>query len=459
MISDLLPPPKKSWNDVLAELSEEDRDEILALLRDNEAVAASDDWFLQARREQLEPPGDWVIWALIAGRGFGKNWSASHWLINEHEQGHAKNSCIIAATSNDLVRYCLSGPSGILSLAPARFTPEYKTQHNKLVWPDKSETHLFTSEKPRRLRGGNFDRAWCDELSYWQYVDDTWDMLMFGLRHGESVKCIVSMTPRPIPLVRELIARNGKDVFVTSGSTYENEKNLSKVFKDKIIKKYEGTRMGRQELLGEVLMDVEGALWDHQMIDELRIEHRPEFKQIVVAVDPSVTSGQNADETGIVVVGKANNDHCYVLADISGQHAPRKWASLVVGAYHSYGANHVVAEKNNGGELITEVIHNEDPNIPVKLVSASVGKVARAEPVSMLYEQKRVHHIGFFPYLEDEMCMFVPGEMGPKVSPNRADALVWGITDLIVKRKMRAGTWGRSADKKRRKPMFVGASA
>ncbi len=457
MNSELLPPPNKSWNDVLEELPQEEKLEILKLLRDNEAVAISDDWFFQARREQLEPPGDWFIWAQIAGRGFGKNWTASHWLINEHEQGLAENSCIVAATSNDLVRYCLNGPSGIMSLAPKRFYPEYKTQSNKLIWPNKTETHLFTSEKPRRLRGGNFDRAWCDELSYWQYVEDTWDMLMFGLRHGDIVKCIVTMTPRPIPLVKELIARNGKDVFITSGSTYDNLHNLSSVFRDKVIKRYEGTRLGRQELEGVVLMDVEGALWDHEMIDELRIEDRPSLKKIVVSLDPSVTSGQRADEAGLCVVGLGNNDHCYVLADISGQYSTKKWVQMAIGAYHSFGANHIVAEKNNGGDLIRDVIHNEDANVPVKLVSASTGKVARAEPVSMLYEQKRVHHIGFFPELEDEMCMFVPGDVKGKDSPNRVDALVWGITDLIVKKRLKAGTWGRNADKQRRKSIFAGA--
>ncbi len=451
MISELLPPPKMCWNDVLAKLPEAERDEILDALRDNEAVAVSNDWFLQARREQLEPPGDWFIWTLMAGRGFGKNWTASHWLINEHEQGFAENSCIIAATSNDLVRYCLNGPSGILSLAPPRFSPEYKTQQNKLVWPNGTETHLFTSEKPRRLRGGNFDRAWCDELSYWQYVDDTWDMLMFGLRHGEVVKCVITMTPRPIPLVRELISRDGKDVYITAGTTYDNIHNLSRVFKDKVIKRYEGTRLGRQELEGLVMLDVEGALWDHDMIDELRVKERPELQYIVVGVDPSVTSGEKADETGIVVVGKGANDHCYVLADISGQYSPRKWAQLVVGAYHSFGANKVIAEKNNGGELIEINIKNEDANIPVELVHASVGKVARAEPVSMLYEQNRVHHVGNFPIMEDEMCMFVPGDIKAKDSPNRVDALVWAISKLIVKKRLRAGTWGRKADKRRQR--------
>ena len=284
-------------------------------------------------------------------------------------------------------------------------------------------------------------------------------MLMFALRHGDTVKCVISMTPRPIPLVRELMSRKDKDVYMTGGTTYENLHNLSPIFRDLVIKRYEGTRLGRQELEGAVLMDVEGALWDHEMIDELRVTAHPDLKRIVVALDPSVTSGANADEAGLVVVGKGLNDHAYVLADYSGKMSTKKWAQKAVAAYHTFNANHIVAEKNNGGELIRDVIHNEDSTIPVKLVSASVGKVARAEPVSMLYEQKRCHHVSSFPHLEDEMCMFVPGDIKAKDSPNRVDALVWGVTDLIVKKKLRAGTWGRKADKSRRNSQYVGASA
>ncbi len=438
---ELYPPPHQSWKQVVANLPEDKREAVLASLSDTESGVLLDDWFFTARREQLPPLSDWFIWVMMAGRGFGKNYSGSHWLIDQHLTQGKENSAIVAATASDLRRYCLEGPSGIMSLAPRHFYPEYKKSQTKLVWPNGTETHLFTSEKPNRLRGANHDAAWCDELSYWTYAEEAWDMLMLTLRHGTDVKCMVTMTPRPVPAVRSLLLREGKDVAVTRGATMDNFDNLSETFQTQIITQYAGTRLERQEIYGELLLDVEGALWEHEQLEELRIMDEPELRRIIIGVDPSTTSGENADEVGIIVVGQDKNNKGYVLGDYSGVMSPKKWASKVVSLYHAYGANKVVAEKNQGGEMISTIIHNEDEFVPIDLVHASKGKVARAEPVALLYEQHRIHHVGIHAKLEDEMCMFVPGDIHD--SPNRVDAMVWAFTGLLLTTRQRAGVWGR----------------
>lgn len=447
LAEELLPPAKTSWKKVLATLPEVDQTRLLDRFKEDEVLALRGDFFLNARREQMAPVGNWFIWIILSGRGWGKNYSASNWLINKHIDGEAKNSAIVAATATDLRRFCIEGPSGILAQAPKWFYPENFPSKLKLVWPNGTETHYHTSEKPARLRGPNYDTVWCDELSYWRYLDEAWDNLMMTLRFGQDVQCMISMTPRPIKAIRELVKREGTDVVVTRGSTYDNADNLSDKFLEKIEEQYEGTRKGRQELHGELLEEAEGALWSIDMLDLNRVKAAPELIKISVALDPSTTAGENSDEAGIVVGGISSEKHGYVLADYTGKLTPNEWAKKAVDAYNFHEANDIVAEKNQGGEMISSMIHNIDPLIKVHLVHASQGKVARAEPVSMLDEQGKIHHVGSFPLLEDEMCNFVPGEVGTvgRDSPNRVDARVWLFKHLLVTAKGRARAWGRKA--------------
>lgn len=432
--TELLPPPHQSWNQVLATLSESARDEVIAELSDDEAISATSDWFFSARREQMPPAWDWFIWLIISGRGFGKNWTGSNWLINEHLEGRAKNSAVVAATSSDLRRYCVEGPSGILSLAPNHFRPEYKPSRSKLVWPDGAETLLYTSEKPDRLRGPNLDKVWCDELAAWRYLEETWEMLQLCLRYGDLPQCLVTTTPRPKATLRDLVKREGNgidagDVAVTRGSTYDNIANLPKRFVNEIIAQYKGTRLERQEIYGEILDEFEGALWNYKLLDENRVNDRPTLVRIGVGIDPAISANEKSDLTGIVAAGIDSRKHGYVIGEHSLRASPEGWARKAVSVYKDLKADFIVAEKNQGGDMVEATIKSVDPNVPVKLVHASRAKITRAEPISARYEQHTVHHIGTFPELEDEMCLFLPGEI--KKSPDRVDALVWVLSELL----------------------------
>ncbi len=431
LTEELLPPPHQSWNAILSKLDEAERRKIIEALTDDETVNASDDWFLQARREQIPPPWDWFIWLTMAGRGAGKTWSGSHWLIDKHVQGKARNSAIIAATASDLRRYCLEGPSGMLSLAPTWYRPDYQASKSKLVWPDESETLLFTSEKPDRLRGPNLDFVWCDELAAWRYLDETWHMLQLCLRYGDSPQCIITTTPRPRAVLRDLLRRDGVDVAVTRGSTYDNVANLPERFVNEIISQYKGTRLERQEIFGELLDEFEGALWSYRLLDECRVDEHPILKRVGVGVDPAISSDEGADLTGIVAGGLAENGHGYVTGEHSLRASPEGWARKVIAVYENAEADFIVAEKNQGGEMVEATIKSVDPSANVILVHASRAKITRAEPISALYEQHKIHHVGLFKELEDEMCLFLPGEI--KKSPDRTDAIVWLMTELFGK--------------------------
>lgn len=308
--------------------------------------------------------------------------------------------------------------------------PKYEPSKRRLTWPNGAIATTYSADEPSLLRGPQHDAAWCDELASWQYPE-TWDMLMFGLRLGMDPRVIVTTTPKPTKLIKELLA--AKTTHVTRGSTYDNRGNLAPAFFSQIISKFEGTRLGRQELQAELLEDVVGALWNRKQLDLLRALQLPEMKRIVVAVDPAVTSKENSDETGIVVVGRGFDDKGYVIEDLSCQVSPDQWATKAVNAFKRHQADRIIAEVNNGGDLVQTVLRTVDPNIPYKAVRASRGKVARAEPISALYEQGRILHQGSFPELEDQMCGFVPDKL--ECSPDRVDALVWGMTELMLGRK------------------------
>ena len=406
------------------------------------AAALETCWPAVARPNQLPPPGDWwQIWLLLAGRGFGKTRTLAEWVCDQVASGQASRIALVAATAADARDVLVEGASGILSVAPPWCRPIYEPSKRRLTWPNGAIATTYSAEEPDRLRGPQHDAAVCDELASWSRPE-TWDMLQFGLRLGRNPRCLVATTPRPIKLIRELLAREGRDVVVTRGSTYENRANLARGFFDHVICKYEGTRLGRQELNAELLEDTPGALWSHSIIDAARHGAAPtNLARIVVAVDPAVTSGEDADETGIVVVGKDHQGHGYVLADASGRYQPIEWAKIAIAAYQAHHADRIVAEVNNGGEMVENTIRMVDPNVPFTAVRASRGKVTRAEPVSALYEQGRVHHVGTFPQLEDQMTNFTSDfdRQAAGYSPDRVDALVWAATELLVEQM---NSWG-----------------
>ena len=358
----------------------------------------------------------------------------SEWVCDHAASGQASRIALVAATAADARDVLVEGESGILSVAPPWFRPIYEPSKRRLTWPNGTIATTFSAEEPERLRGPQHDAAVCDELGSWSRPE-TWDMLQFGLRLGRNPRCLVATTPRSTRLIRELLAREGGDVVVTRGSTYENRANLAPGFFDQVIRKYEGTRLGRQELNAELLDDTPGALWSHSIIDAARVSAAPPLQRIVVAIDPAVTSGEDADETGIVVVGKDANGHGYVLQDLSGKYSPTEWARVAVTAYRTHRADRIVAERNNGGDMVQATIRMVDPNVALSTVWASRGKVTRAEPVSALYEQGRMHHTGSFPQLEDQMTNFTSDfdREAAGYSPDRLDALVWAATELLVK--------------------------
>lgn len=349
------------------------------------------------------------------------------------EASLAGRIALVAPTAADAREVLVEGPAGILAVSPPRNRPLYEPSKRRLTWANGAIATTYSADEPERLRGPQHDAAVCDELAAWSYPE-SYDMLQFGLRQGAHPRCVVATTPKPIKLLKDLLAREGRDVVVTRGSTYENRSNLAPSFLSTIVRKYEGTRLGRQELLAELLEDIPGALWRRSRIDELRVFGVPALQRIVIAIDPAVSSAENSDETGIIVAGIANKEEAYVLEDLSGRYQPLEWARKAIGAYRKYKADRIVAEVNNGGEMVEATLRTVDSSIPYKAVHASRGKARRAEPVAALYEQGHVHHVGNYPQLEDQLCDmtvdFDPTVMG--YSPDRLDAAVWALTELML---------------------------
>ena len=400
------------------------------------ADALEGDWHHRARPSQLPPPGDWNGWLVMAGRGYGKNRMASQWIHEEVRAKRAGRIALVAPTAADARDTIVEGESGILATAPSWCRPEYEPSKRKLTWPTGAVAHTFSSEESDRLRGVQFDLAFADELAAWNDPQATWDILMFGLRLGKSPRWMVTTTPRPIKLLKELLAREGSDVFVTRGSTFENAANLAAPFLQSIQARYSGTRLGKQELEGLLLSDTPNALWKLDDIEAARIlpAQLPPLRRVVVAIDPAVSNNLNSDETGIIVAGRADDGHAYVIADYSLKGSPETWAREAIKAYHRHHCDRLIAEVNQGGDLVQTTLRMIDPAIPFKSVHASRGKVIRAEPISALYEQRRVHHVGQFPMLEDQMAAFTSdfdrGRAG--YSPDHVDALVWALSELMV---------------------------
>ena len=419
----------------LASLPEPARTCLSAALSPAEAGALLYDWSFWARPAQLPPAGNWRVWMLLAGRGFGKTRTGAELVRARVAASTARRLALVAPTAADARNVMVEGESGILAISPPWDRPRYEPSKRRLTWPNGAIATLYSADEPERLRGPQHDATWCDELGSWRYPE-AWDMLMLGLRLGSDPRVVVTTTPRPTKLIRTLIA--DPTAVVTRGSTYENRTNLAPAFLQQIIRKYEGTRLGRQELEAEILDDMPGALWTRGVIEASRASTAPTLIRVVVAIDPAATSSEDADETGIIVAGRDGQGQGWVLADASGRYPPAEWAKTAIAAYRAHRADRVVAEVNNGGEMVEATLRVIDPNVSFSAVRAARGKLTRAEPVAALYEQGRVHHLGVFPQLEDQMCGFVPadhGDFGSHLtggSPDRVDALVWALTDLLL---------------------------
>jgi len=417
----------------LALLSAKDRNDYLINFTEEEVARLLESYEFKARPKQLFPKGDWRTWLLLSGRGFGKSFVGSNFVINQ-AQTQNYPIALIGANAADVRDYMIElGESSIVKQSPKWFTPDYQPSKRRLVFPNGVIAVAFSADNPDQLRGFNGNSAWIDELAKYQYPNEVWDNLNFSLRVGNTPKVIITTTPRPLKLIKELWA----DPLVkkTVGSTLENRSNLASPFIDYIYKKYSGTRLGRQELEGEILMDTPGALWTYQNLDQNRVSKAPILKQIVIAIDPAITADEDSNETGIIVSGIDELDHGFVLEDASGIYHPNEWATEAIKLYEKYKASYIIAEVNQGGDLVTNNIQQVAKSlgksfIPCKKVHASKGKFTRAEPVAALYEQHRISHVGVFPELEDSMCTFLQGD---KLSPDRMDALVWGFYFLLVK--------------------------
>jgi predicted phage terminase large subunit-like protein len=386
-------------------------------------------WRHQARPEQIAPAGTWTTWVFCGGRGAGKTRSGAEW-VQERVASGSRFVHLVAPTVADVRDVMLEGPAGILSIAAPHLRPVYQPSLRKLTWPNGAQGLLFSSDEPDRLRGPHCSSAWVDELCAMRTAADVLDNMYFGLRVGKDPRALLTTTPRPIRCFKALLARDGQDVVVTRSSSFANRENLAPSFFSQITAKYAGTRLGLQELEAQLLTDTPGALWRQERIEELRVSTAPQLERIVIAIDPAVSFGPDSDESGIVVVGLGTNQHAYVLEDISGKYPPEEMARRAIAAYRTHAADRIIAEINNGGALVESVLRGVDPNIPYSAVHASRGKLTRSEAPSALYEQGKVHHVGIFGPLEDQMTSYDGSRTGS--SPDRLDALCWGIHELML---------------------------
>jgi len=420
---------------------------LLGSLSVGEIALLHDDWPIWARADQLPPAGDWTTWLLLGGRGAGKTRAGAEW-VKAMALGRAEISAppigriaLVGETYADVRDVMIEGVSGLLSVHRRADRPVWRTSLRRLEWPNGAIAQAFSSEDPESLRGPQFGAAWADEIAKWRHAEACWDMLQFGLRLGLHPRQVATTTPRPIPLLKRLLGDPATQV--TRASTGANAFNLAPRFLETIVARYKGTRLGRQELDGELIDDRQDALFRRDEIERLRLDAAPECSRIVVAIDPPASSGRHADACGIVAVGLGEDGIGYVLADASvGNARPSEWAARAIGLYTALQADCLVAEVNQGGDMVAAVIHEVDAAVPVKPVRATRGKYIRAEPVAALYGQGRVRHAGTFAALEDELCDFGPEGLSSGRSPDRLDALVWAITTLMLE--------GRGAPKVRR---------
>ena len=400
------------------------------------------DWALWARPDQIPPkqiPSSepWRVWLILGGRGAGKTRTGAEWVrakvFSNAQTGvtPARRIALIGETLTDARRVMLEGISGLLAIHRKDEQPEFQSAKNQLRWPNGAVAQLFSAENPDSLRGPQFDAAWCDELAKWRDPEQVWDMLQFALRLGQAPQVVVTTTPRPLPMLQTII--NDAATVVTRVETTKNAANLSPRFISEVRRRYAGTALWRQEFLGEIVEDQTGTLWRRDWIEEQRMEKAPDLHTIVVAVDPPVTAKRSSDSCGIVVAGLGEDRRAYILADRTLQgRAPQVWASAVMAAFQDFSADRVVAEVNQGGDLIETVLKSVESSAPVRKVRATRGKWLRAEPIASLYAEGRVSHVGRYDALEDQMCAFRADGRAAGKSPDRVDALVWALTDLML---------------------------
>jgi phage terminase large subunit-like protein len=414
------------WREQIARLTDDDLDPFFH-------------WPGRAYPYQLPPEGDWTTWLLMAGRGAGKTLAGAQWVRGlalgrpPFAAAPAGRIALVGETLADVREVMVEGPSGLIAAHLPGERPAWMPSRRRLEWHTGAVALAFSSEDPESLRGPQFDAAWCDELAKWAHAEATWDMLQFGLRLGARPHQAVTTTPRPIPLVRRLVGEPGTRV--SRAATRDNRRWLARAFLAAVVARYDGTRLGRQELDAELIDDRPDALWRRDAIESARAAAAPELGRVVVAVDPPASSGAGSDACGIVAAGLGADGLGYVLADATASGlTPAAWARRACDLYHRLGADRLVAEVNQGGEMVAAVIREADRTVAVRMVRASRGKWLRAEPVAALYEQGRVRHVGGFAALEDEMCDFGLGGLSSGRSPDRLDALVWALTALMLER-------------------------
>lgn len=396
-------------------------------------------WLSLARRDQAAPDDrDWTVWMVLGGRGSGKTRTGAEWVLDRVRRG-AKRVALVAPTLHDAREVMLGGDSGLLRIGFSHERARYEPTRRRVVFPAVSGepsavAYLFSAHDPDSLRGPQFDCAWGDEFCAWPDPDGVLSNLRLGLRLGQNPRLCLTSTPRPLPLLDRLIANPGTRV--TRSRTHDNEDNLAPGFIQAMADTYGGSALGRQELDGEIVRDHPGAIFNRADIDDARVTQAPRLERILVALDPPATSGETADRCGLVVVGRygdGRDAQAYVLCDASlPRAAPQTWAERAIALYHSYDADGILAESNQGGEMIETVIQQIDPDVPVLRRHATRSKRGRATPVGLLYARGRVHHVGVMEALEDELCAF--GGPHQKGSPDRMDALVWGVSELLLNR-------------------------
>ncbi|MFT6104130.1 MAG: phage terminase large subunit-like protein [Paracoccaceae bacterium] len=418
------------------------QEEFLDSLEENTLMALP--WLFEfwALPHQLPPEGTWRSWVIMGGRGAGKTRAGAEWVRAQVEgarpmdKGRASRVALVGETIEQAREVMVFGDSGILACSPPDRRPVWEATRKRLVWPNGAIAQVFSAFDPESLRGPQFDAAWVDELAKWKKAQETWDMLQFGLRLGDAPRQCVTTTPRNVGVLKQLLG--AASTVVTTAPTEANRANLASSFLEEIRTRYAGTRLARQELDGVLLEDAEGALWRSVDIEKARLRDRPEVSRIVVAIDPPVTGGAASDDCGIVVVGAITEGppqdwRAVVLEDASVSAAsPMQWAQAALDAMKRHGADKLVAEVNQGGDLVETLIRQIDPLVPFRAVHASRGKVARAEPVAALYEQGRVSHVDGLDTLEDQMCRMTGRGYQGQGSPDRVDALVWALFDLII---------------------------
>lgn len=394
------------------------------------------DWALNAREEQKEPEGNWRTWLIMAGRGFGKTRTGAETVRHWIDSGKCKHVAIVAKSLKEARQVMVEGDSGLLNVYPENARPRYYPSKRLIVWPNGAKVTLYSGDRPDQFRGPQFDGAWVDEFAKYRDPEETYNQLNLALRLGDCPQLVITTTPRPLKILEKLVeeAETSDQVILTQGTTYDNLRNLAPGYADFLKTQYEGTLLGAQEVRGELLSMRDSALWKRALLDQYRFSKQPMLNRVVIGIDPAATNTATSDETGIVVAGVDDDGKAYILEDLSGKYSPGDWAKQAIRAYHHYKADRIVAETNKGGDMVEDLLRAHDPTVSFKPVRATRGKMVRAEPVAALYEKGCVYHRERgLDRLEQQMMTYVPGRTSK--SPDRIDALVWTLTELMLRRE------------------------